>query len=139
VLLFGKAIAEFQGIQFMRADMGMEVAVARQLSYAAAARSERAMQGETVPDLTFISSACKCFTFDVAMEVTTDAVQLLLRVRRRARLPGRADARLKDHPNLRRDQPDPAHVHGPPAPEVAGIAGVSADPPREGVGSTTAN
>jgi alkylation response protein AidB-like acyl-CoA dehydrogenase len=74
---FGKAIAEFQGIQFMLADMAMKLEAARQLTYAAAARSERAMAGAKVPDLTFISSACKCFASDVAMEVTTDAVQLL--------------------------------------------------------------
>ena len=74
---FGKAIAEFQGIQFMLADMAMKVEAARHLAYAAAARSERAMHGEKVPDLTFISSACKCFGSDVAMDVTTDAVQLL--------------------------------------------------------------
>jgi alkylation response protein AidB-like acyl-CoA dehydrogenase len=74
---FGKPIAEFQGIQFMLADMGMKVEAARQLTYAAAARSERAMSGETVPDLTFMSSACKCFASDAAMDVTTDAVQLL--------------------------------------------------------------
>jgi alkylation response protein AidB-like acyl-CoA dehydrogenase len=35
------------------------------------------MQGARDPDLTFISSACKCYASDVAMEVTTDAVQLL--------------------------------------------------------------
>jgi alkylation response protein AidB-like acyl-CoA dehydrogenase len=74
---FGKAIAEFQGVQFMLADMAMKVEAARQLTYAAAARSERAMGGAQVPDLTFISSACKCYASDVAMEVTTDAVQLL--------------------------------------------------------------
>jgi alkylation response protein AidB-like acyl-CoA dehydrogenase len=74
---FGKAVAEFQAVQFMLADMAMKVEAARQLTYAAAARSERAMSGATVPDLTFISSACKCFASDVAMEVTTDAVQLL--------------------------------------------------------------
>src|SRR5215510_4571774 len=74
---FGKAIAEFQGLQFMLADMAMKVEAARQLTYAAAAKSERAMQGERAADLTFISSACKCFASDVAMEVTTDAVQLL--------------------------------------------------------------
>jgi alkylation response protein AidB-like acyl-CoA dehydrogenase len=74
---FGKAIAEFEGIQFMLADMAMKLAAARQLTYAAAARSDRAMEGEQVPDLTFMSSACKCFASDVAMEVTTDAVQLL--------------------------------------------------------------
>jgi alkylation response protein AidB-like acyl-CoA dehydrogenase len=74
---FGKAIAEFQGVQFMVADMAMKLEAARQLTYAAAARSERAMAGAKVPDLTFISSACKCFASDVAMDVTTDAVQLL--------------------------------------------------------------
>jgi alkylation response protein AidB-like acyl-CoA dehydrogenase len=74
---FGKAVAEFQGIQFMLADMAMKVEAARQLTYAAAARSERVMQGERSDDLTFMSSACKCFASDVAMEVTTDAVQLL--------------------------------------------------------------
>ncbi len=74
---FGRAIAEFQGLQFMLADMAMKIEAARQLTYVAAAKSELAMQGGTVPDLTFVSSACKCFASDVAMEVTTDAVQLL--------------------------------------------------------------
>src|SRR6266699_383298 len=74
---FGTVIAEFQGIQFMLAGMAMKVEAARQLTYAAAARSERAMSGAKVPDLTFVSSACQCFASDVAMEVTTDAVQLL--------------------------------------------------------------
>jgi alkylation response protein AidB-like acyl-CoA dehydrogenase len=74
---FGKAIAEFQGVQFMLADMAMKIEGARQLTYAAAGRSERAMSGETVPDLTYISSACKCLASDAAMSVTTDAVQLL--------------------------------------------------------------
>jgi alkylation response protein AidB-like acyl-CoA dehydrogenase len=74
---FGQPVAEFQGVQFMLADMAMKVEAARQLTYAAAARSERAMSGERARDLTFMSSACKCFASDVAMEVTTDAVQLL--------------------------------------------------------------
>ena len=74
---FGKAVAEFQGVQFMLADMAMKVEAARQLTYAAAARSDRVMHGEVSGDLTFFSSACKCFASDVAMEVTTDAVQLL--------------------------------------------------------------
>jgi len=74
---FGRAIADFQGLQFMVADMAMKLEGARQLTYAAAARSERAMQGEKVDDLTFFSSACKCLASDVAMSVTTDAVQLL--------------------------------------------------------------
>jgi alkylation response protein AidB-like acyl-CoA dehydrogenase len=74
---FGRPIAEFQGVQFMLADMGMKIEAARQLTYAAAARSERAMAGQRVTDLTFMSSACKCFASDTAMAVTTDAVQLL--------------------------------------------------------------
>jgi alkylation response protein AidB-like acyl-CoA dehydrogenase len=74
---FGRAVADFQGVQFMLADMAMQLEGARQLTYAAAARSERAMEGEQVPDLTFFSSACKCLASDVAMSVTTDAVQLL--------------------------------------------------------------
>ncbi|MFJ3503613.1 acyl-CoA dehydrogenase family protein [Streptomyces sp. NPDC090135] len=69
---FGKPIADFQGVQFMLADMAMKLEAARQLTYAAAARSER-LDG----DLTFFGAAAKCFASDVAMEVTTDAVQLL--------------------------------------------------------------
>ncbi|MDQ0991292.1 acyl-CoA dehydrogenase [Streptomyces sp. V3I7] len=69
---FGKPIADFQGIQFMLADMAMKLAAARALTYQAAAASER---GDA--DLTFQGAAAKCFASDVAMEVTTDAVQLL--------------------------------------------------------------
>jgi alkylation response protein AidB-like acyl-CoA dehydrogenase len=69
---FGKAVAEFQGIQFMLADMGMKVEAARQLTYVAAAKSER-----SDGDLTYFGAAAKCFASDVAMEITTDAVQLL--------------------------------------------------------------
>ncbi|MGH3797468.1 MAG: acyl-CoA dehydrogenase family protein [Pseudonocardiaceae bacterium] len=68
---FDKAIADFQGVQFMLADMAMKTEAARQLVYIAAARAERG-EGK----LGFISSASKCFASDVAMEVTTDAVQL---------------------------------------------------------------
>ena len=68
---FGKAVAEFQGVQFMLADMGMKVEAARHLVYAANASAERGDK-----DLTFLSSASKCFASDTAMSVTTDAVQL---------------------------------------------------------------
>jgi alkylation response protein AidB-like acyl-CoA dehydrogenase len=74
---FGRPIADFQGVQFMLADMAMRLEGARQLTYHAAVKSERAMRGEKVPDLTFVSSACKALASDVAMDVTTDAVQLL--------------------------------------------------------------
>jgi alkylation response protein AidB-like acyl-CoA dehydrogenase len=69
---FGKAVAEFQGVQFMLADMAMELEAARQMVYVAAAKSER---GDA--DLPFFGAAAKCFASDVAMKVTTDAVQLL--------------------------------------------------------------
>ncbi|NLT31563.1 MAG: acyl-CoA dehydrogenase [Propionibacterium sp.] len=69
---FGKPISDFQGVQFMLADMGMQIEAARQLTYAAAARSER-----SDADLTYFGAAAKCFASDVAMQVTTDAVQLL--------------------------------------------------------------
>ena len=69
---FGKKIAEFQGLQFMLADMAMKLEAARQLTYVAAAKSER-----NDLDLSFFGAAAKCFASDVAMEITTDAVQLL--------------------------------------------------------------
>ena len=74
---FGRPVADFQGVQFMLANMAMKLEAARQLTYAAAAKSERAMSGATEPELTFFSSACKCAASDAAMEITTDAVQLL--------------------------------------------------------------
>jgi alkylation response protein AidB-like acyl-CoA dehydrogenase len=69
---FGKAIADFQGIQFMLADMAMNLEAARQMVYVAAAKSER-----NDPDLAFFGAAAKCLASDTAMQVTTDAVQLL--------------------------------------------------------------
>ncbi|WP_207394253.1 acyl-CoA dehydrogenase family protein, partial [Actinomadura formosensis] len=74
---FGRPVADFQGVQFMLADMAMRLEGARQLTYHAAVKSERAMRGERVADLTLVSSACKALASDVAMDVTTDAVQLL--------------------------------------------------------------
>jgi alkylation response protein AidB-like acyl-CoA dehydrogenase len=68
---FGKSISEFQGVQFMLADMAMKIEAARHMVYVAAAKAER---GE--PNIGFITAAAKCFASDVAMEVTTDAVQL---------------------------------------------------------------
>ncbi|ORM26013.1 acyl-CoA dehydrogenase [Williamsia sp. 1135] len=68
---FGKSISTFQGVEFMIADMAMKIEAARLMVYTSAARAER---GEK--NLGFISAAAKCFASDVAMEVTTDAVQL---------------------------------------------------------------
>ena len=69
---FGKSISEFQGVQFMLADMAMKLEAARQMVYVAASKSERGDK-----DLAFFGAAAKCFASDVAMQVTTDAVQLL--------------------------------------------------------------
>jgi alkylation response protein AidB-like acyl-CoA dehydrogenase len=69
---FGRAVGEFQGVQFMLADMAMKLEAARQLTYRAAAASERSED-----QLTFLGAAAKCFASDAAMSITTDAVQLL--------------------------------------------------------------
>lgn len=69
---FGQSVSRFQGVQFMLADMAMTLEAARQLVYVAAAKSER-----DDGDLTFFGAAAKCYASDVAMRVTTDAVQLL--------------------------------------------------------------
>lgn len=69
---FGKRIADFQAIQFMVADMATKLEAARQLTYTAAAKSER-----NDDDLSFFGAAAKAYASDVAMEITTDAVQLL--------------------------------------------------------------
>ena len=68
---FDRPISTFQGVEFMIADMAMNIMAARLMVYTSAARAER---GEK--NLGFISSASKCFASDVAMQVTTDAVQL---------------------------------------------------------------
>jgi alkylation response protein AidB-like acyl-CoA dehydrogenase len=68
---FGQRIADFQGIQFMVADMEMRIEASRALIYTAASKAERG-----APDLTVSSAAAKVFASDTAMSVTTDAVQL---------------------------------------------------------------
>jgi alkylation response protein AidB-like acyl-CoA dehydrogenase len=69
---FGQAIARFQGIQFMLADMAMRVEASRLLVYRAASIVERGG-----PQTTYLASIAKAFASDSAMQVTTDAVQVL--------------------------------------------------------------
>ena len=69
---FGRSITEFQGIQFMLADMASQTEAARQLTYAAAARVDAAAR-----DLPYWTSSAKLIAGDTAMRVTTDAVQVL--------------------------------------------------------------
>ncbi|MGR7023819.1 acyl-CoA dehydrogenase family protein [Geodermatophilus sp. URMC 62] len=74
---FGKAVSDFQGVQFMLADMAVQIEAARHLVYVAAARGESGHSGGKVdPDLGRLCAAAKAFASDVAMKVTTDAVQL---------------------------------------------------------------
>jgi alkylation response protein AidB-like acyl-CoA dehydrogenase len=69
---FGKSITEFQGIQFMLADMASQTEAARQLTYAAAAQVDARAR-----DLPYWTSSAKLIAGDTAMRVTTDAVQVL--------------------------------------------------------------
>jgi alkylation response protein AidB-like acyl-CoA dehydrogenase len=69
---FDSAIADFQGVQFMLADMAARVEAARLLVYRACAMVDAA-----TPGLTKAASIAKLFASDTAMAVTTDAVQLL--------------------------------------------------------------
>ncbi len=68
---FGQPISTFQGIQFMLADMAMKIEAARLLVYEAAYKLDEAQNAS------MSASIAKCFATDVAMEVTTNAVQVL--------------------------------------------------------------
>jgi alkylation response protein AidB-like acyl-CoA dehydrogenase len=69
---FGQAIADFQGIQFMLADMATQIEAARHLVYLSATKVD-----QKAPDLTKIAAMAKMFASDMAMKVTTDCVQIL--------------------------------------------------------------
>jgi alkylation response protein AidB-like acyl-CoA dehydrogenase len=71
---FGRPIADQQGLRFMLADMAMRTEAARTLVYRACALID---EGDPRDELTTIGAMAKCFAGDVAMAVTTDAVQLL--------------------------------------------------------------
>ncbi len=74
---FGKKVASFQGLQFMLADMATQIEAARGLVYRAAAKVNDLSSTGKNPELTQASSMAKMYASDVAMKVTTDAVQLL--------------------------------------------------------------
>jgi alkylation response protein AidB-like acyl-CoA dehydrogenase len=69
---FGRPIAEFQGVQFLLADMATQIEAARSLTYEATRR-----YGRQDPDFVKFSAMAKLFASDMAMQVTTDAVQVL--------------------------------------------------------------
>jgi butyryl-CoA dehydrogenase len=68
---FGQPISSFQAIQHMLADMAMQIEAVRALIYATAR-----MIDAGVKDMAKESSMAKCLAGDVAMKVTTDAVQI---------------------------------------------------------------
>jgi alkylation response protein AidB-like acyl-CoA dehydrogenase len=68
---FGRPIAELQGIQFMLADMAIGIEAARNLVYRAVSLID-----DGAPD-SMISAMANCFATDVAMKVTTDAIQVM--------------------------------------------------------------
>ena len=69
---FGKPISSFQAIQFMIADMATQVEAARALVYKVAAQMD-----EKVEDTEKLSAISKYFASEIAIKVTTDAVQIL--------------------------------------------------------------
>ena len=68
---FDRPIAEFQGIQFMLADMAMQTHASRLMVHHAAALVDRGVTGTALE-----ASMAKCFAGDTAMKVATDAVQV---------------------------------------------------------------
>jgi alkylation response protein AidB-like acyl-CoA dehydrogenase len=74
---FGKAIAEFQGLQFMLADMAMQIEAARSLVYDCAGIADAGFESDAAfRAFSAKASMAKCFASDMAMKVTTDAVQI---------------------------------------------------------------
>ncbi|MGH9166322.1 MAG: acyl-CoA dehydrogenase family protein [Acidimicrobiia bacterium] len=69
---FGRPIIDHQAVGFMLADMDMRIRAARHLVYEAHAMADR-----QDPELPYLAAAAKCFASDVAMQVATDAVQVL--------------------------------------------------------------
>jgi len=77
---FGQKLADFQGLQFMFADMATKIEAARALVYRAAALlDEKVYERDRMSAIGVdkLSAMAKCFASDVAMDVTTDAVQIL--------------------------------------------------------------
>ncbi|MFH1836581.1 MAG: acyl-CoA dehydrogenase family protein [Candidatus Omnitrophota bacterium] len=68
---FGQSIASFQGVQFMLADMAIQIEASRALIYSAAR-----MIDSGAKNVAKVSAICKTFASDTAMKVTTDAVQI---------------------------------------------------------------
>ncbi|BAU26237.1 alkylation response protein AidB-like acyl-CoA dehydrogenase [Aneurinibacillus soli] len=74
---FGRPIGSFQAIQFMLADMAIQIEAARGLVYRAAASLDNLGSKGKDPSMMKLASMAKVFASDTAMKVTTDAVQIL--------------------------------------------------------------
>jgi alkylation response protein AidB-like acyl-CoA dehydrogenase len=70
---FGKTLSSFQGMQWMLAEMALGVETARTMVYRAASTIDNDPDSTDIPRL---SSMAKWYASDVAMKVTTDAVQV---------------------------------------------------------------
>jgi len=100
---FGKSIIANQGVQWMLADMATSIETARALIYQVADMIDR---GET-KDIGYYSAMAKMYASDVAMRVTTDAVQLFGGYGYMREYPVEKMMR-ENHPDLRGHQPDSA-------------------------------
>jgi butyryl-CoA dehydrogenase len=68
---FGQSVLSFQGVQFNVAELATQIEAARQMVYSAARAIDAGL-----PNVSKLAAMCKGFASDVAMRVTTDAVQL---------------------------------------------------------------
>ena len=113
---FGQPVSDFQGVQFMLADMAMKLEAARQLTYHAAdpVRAGHERRQDARPDLRLVRGQVLRLRRRHGHHHRRGPAARRLRLRQG--LPGRAhDARRQDHPDLRGHQPGPAHGHGPAA------------------------
>ncbi len=70
---FGQKVSDFQGVQWMIADMAIQTEAARGLVYKAATLADQGVVGR---ELAMAAAIAKTFATDTAMKVATDAVQL---------------------------------------------------------------
>jgi len=67
---FGKSISEFQGVQWLLADMAKDIEAARLLTHSAASKMDHG------DDCIKACSIAKCFAGDMAVQRTSDAIQV---------------------------------------------------------------
>ncbi|MBW1767462.1 MAG: acyl-CoA dehydrogenase family protein [Deltaproteobacteria bacterium] len=70
---FGKTLSEFQGLQWMMAEMALNIEMARTMVYRVCSAIDNEPDSRDIPRL---ASMAKWFASDAAMQITTDAVQI---------------------------------------------------------------